>query len=317
MLEVRNLCHHYGMAQVLFNLDFSVNQGEVVGFLGPNGAGKTTTMRILTGYLQPSAGTVVFDGRDIRENVVRLRKQLGYMPENVPLYPELTVAEYLGWAACIKQSKHPARQVGEVVERCGLAQHRNTLIRHLSKGFRQRVGLAQAILGETRLLILDEPTAGLDPRQIRDIRILIRELGREKTILLSTHILPEVELTCDRAVIIDRGRIVAEDTPAGLVQSFGAQGRYLLRLDVAEAQTEAVLSCFRGVEDVRQVERAEDAGRGTFLLQTDPVVDRRAAISRLVFEKGWPLLEFKPASASLEEVFVSLVRTEQPEGVAE
>ncbi|MFW5734541.1 MAG: ABC transporter ATP-binding protein, partial [Oceanidesulfovibrio sp.] len=192
MLEVLNLSHRYGSTRVLHDVSFTVAEGEILGLLGPNGAGKSTTMRILTGYLRPSAGRVVFGGRDIQKEPQALRSRLGYMPENVPLYPELTVEEHLVWVARLKGAKDAKRETAAVLDRCGLSGARSKLVRQLSKGYRQRVGLAQAILGPTRLLILDEPTAGLDPQQIRDIRELIRELGREKTILLSTHILPEV-----------------------------------------------------------------------------------------------------------------------------
>jgi ABC-2 type transport system ATP-binding protein len=317
MLEVRNLCHYYGQTQVLFDLNFSVNQGEIVGMLGPNGAGKSTTMRILTGYLTPNAGQVRFQEQDIRTNIVYLRKQLGYMPENTPLYLELKVAEYLLWASRIKRSKQPAKQTAEVMERCGLKHVAGTLIRHLSKGYQQRVCLAQALLGEPQLLILDEPTVGLDPKQIREIRNLIKELGQEKTILLSTHILPEVELTCDRALIIDRGRIIAEDTPAGLVQAFGGKGRFLLKLDLDDERADEVIKAYSAEPGVQQVERLPESGRGVFSLRSDGGEDRRARLTRLAFEKNWPLLEFKPSAVSLEEVFVSLVREEKTEGVVE
>ncbi len=318
MLEVEQLSHHYGKTQVLFDLNFSVNKGEIVGLLGPNGAGKSTTMRILTGYLSPSGGTVRFDGKDIRKDPLALRRHLGYMPENVPLYPELKVREYLLWAARVKKSAKPAAESQEVMERCGLDDMADRLIRHLSKGYRQRVGLAQAILGPTRLLILDEPTVGLDPRQIRDIRTLIQELGREKTILLSTHILPEVELTCDRALIISKGRIIAEDTPAGLTQAFGGRGKYLLRLDIPPSETRTVLEHFNQLPWVRSVSIASGdlalSGEGAYIIETDPEQDERARITATAFQAGWPILEFKPALVSLEEVYVSLVHEEAPAG---
>lgn len=315
MLEVEHLDHHYGNVQVLFGLDFSVNQGEIVGLLGPNGAGKSTTMRILTGYLSPTAGVVRFNGKDIQKDPMALRRHLGYMPENVPLYPELKVQEYLLWAARVKQSISPAKDSEEVMERCGLKDVSGRLIRHLSKGYRQRVGLAQAILGPTKLLILDEPTAGLDPRQIREIRNLIKELGQEKTILISTHILPEVELTCNRALIIDKGRIKAEDTPAGLTHSFGGHGKYLLRLDMPAAMNDVVLERYSTLPWVEKVEPApSEMGVGAFYIETDMAEDRRADISREAFLAGWPVLEFKPASMSLEEVYVSLVHEEETEG---
>lgn len=312
MLEVENLTHHYGNTQVLFGLNFSVNQGEIVGLLGPNGAGKSTTMRILTGYLTPSHGVVRFNGKDIQKDPLALRKHLGYMPEKVPLYPELRVREYLLWAARVKQSPAPKEATEQVMERCDLKDMADRLIRHLSKGYRQRVGLAQAILGPTRLLILDEPTAGLDPRQIREIRNLIKELGKEKTILLSTHILPEVELTCNRALIIDKGRIKAEDTPAGLTQTFGGRGKHLLRLDVAAAQSDEILARFREQQwVVAATQAASDMGVGAFMIETLQDQDHRADISAMAFESGWPVLEFKPAGMSLEDVYMSLVHEEE------
>ncbi len=315
MLEVEHLTHHYGNVQVLFGLDFSVNQGEIVGLLGPNGAGKSTTMRILTGFLTPSGGTVRFNGKDIRKEPLALRRHLGYMPENVPLYLELRVREYLHWVARVKRSPSPASEAEQVMERCGLAEMSGRLIRHLSKGYRQRVGLAQALLGPTRLLILDEPTAGLDPQQIREIRNLIKELGKEKTILLSTHILPEVELTCNRALIIDKGRIKAEDTPAGLTQSFGSRGKHLLRLDATADKTKDILQQYRAQSWVRKVDQAgSELGVGVFFIETDQDRDHRADISSLAHESGWPVLEFKPAGMSLEEVYVSLVQKETEPG---
>lgn len=312
MLEVENLTHHFGNVQILFGLNFSVNQGEIVGLLGPNGAGKSTTMRILTGYLTPSAGVVRFQGKDIQKDPLALRKHLGYMPEKVPLYPELRVSEYLLWAARVKQSPSPKEAAAQIMERCGLTDMADRLIRHLSKGYRQRVGLAQAILGPTRLLVLDEPTAGLDPRQIREIRNLIKELGKEKTILISTHILPEVELTCNRALIIDKGRIKAEDTPAGLTQCFGQRDKHLLRLDVAAGQNAEILARYKAQDWVQSAEPAgADLGVGAFFIETTQERDHRADISAMAFEAGWPVLEFKPAGMSLEDVYMSLVHEEE------
>ena len=272
-------------------------------------------MRILTGFLSPSAGTVVFDGQDIRKDPLALRRHLGYLPENVPVYPELTVDEYLLWVAGIKQSPRPKAQVDEVAGRCGLSQERGSLIRRLSKGFRQRLGLAQALLGDTKLLILDEPTVGLDPSQIREIRGLIKELGQDKTILLSTHILPEVERTCDRVLIINRGRIVAEDTPANLTQGALGRGRHLLRLAVSRKDAPEVLAAFRDLPFVSEAEEPE-AGADILSLRLtlDTTHDHRAEATALAQAKGWPILEFRPADISLEEAFVSLVTTENTEG---
>ncbi len=311
MLEVSGLNHHYGPSQVLFDVNFTAGKGEILGFLGPNGAGKSTTMRILTGFLTPSSGTVVFDGSDIRANPMALRRRLGYLPENVPVYPELTVDEYLSWVAGIKQSAKPRAQVAEAAERCGLSHERRTLIRRLSKGYRQRLGLAQALLGEVKLLILDEPTVGLDPAQIVEIRELIKELGQERTIILSTHILPEVERTCDRALIINRGRIVAEDTPANLAQGALGRGRYLLRLALSPDQAAEALAAYAAAAFVTQAEEAGSAPENLALrLTLDPARDHRAEATALAQAKGWPILEFRPADVSLEEAFVSLVTTE-------
>jgi len=247
----------------------------------------------------------------VREDPIGYRRQLGYLPENVPVYPELGVREYLHWVAKIKKSANPKAQVEEIIERCGLSPMVHKLVRHLSKGYKQRLGLAQAILGETRLLILDEPTVGLDPAQIRDIRALIKELGKEKTIILSTHILPEVELTCDRVLIINEGRLVAEDTPENLVYRFGGRGRYILRLEIEEQLAPKVVETLSAEKFVNKVEvqTGHMAGLG-FIIDTDPQVECRSRLSQTAFNCGWRLVEFKPADVTLEEAFVHLVRDE-------
>jgi ABC-2 type transport system ATP-binding protein len=311
MLEVTDVSHKFGRTPVLFHLNFKVRGGEILGLLGPNGAGKSTTMRILTGYLSPTRGGVFFDGKDIEKRPFALRRHLGYLPENVVLYPEFRVAEYLNWVAGVKKSSRPAAEVEEAAERCGLEKVMDRLIRHLSRGYRQRVGLAQAILGPTRLLILDEPTVGLDPAQIMDIRKLIRELGKDKTILLSTHILPEVELTCDRVLIINKGRIVVEDTPANLVRGVSAKGRYLLRLALPESDAGQAAEALRERPFVSEVEVRETTGDGCLLgIKTFSGEDHRADITRAANEAGWPVLEFKPADASLEQAFINLISDE-------
>ncbi|MFW5837111.1 MAG: ATP-binding cassette domain-containing protein [Desulfovibrionaceae bacterium] len=316
MLEVTGLSHKYDNKQVLFDLDFSVRSGEVLGFLGPNGAGKSTTMRILTGYLTPSAGRVVYDGRDIQRDPDHLRRSLGYLPETTPVYPELTVGEYLSWVARVKGSDSPISEVDQVMDRCGVAEVRRVLIRRLSKGFRQRLGLAQAILGPMRLLILDEPTVGLDPGQIREIRDFIRELGREMTILLSTHILPEVELTCDRVLIITKGRIVAEDTPANLVQRVGGGGRYLLRLDIEKGrEAEVVQRLDRRSFVTRASMECFDSFGCAFFVETDPSRDVRAQLSQGCTRKAGPCWSSSlPTSAWRRLSSAWSGRTAGPEG---
>lgn len=309
MLEISGLNHSFGGNQVLFDLNFSVKRGEILGFLGPNGAGKSTTMKIITGYLRPDSGQVLFDGKDVNKHPLALRRNLGYMPENVPVYPELTVYEYLAWVAKIKYSQDPAKDVGRVMDQCGLADKRRVLVQHLSRGYRQRVGLAQAILGTSRLLILDEPTVGLDPSQIRDIRELIKGLGENRTIILSTHILPEVELTCGRVLIINKGRIVAEDTPENLVSGQGGAGRFFLRLDVEEPRSGEVKDFLSGLGFVLSVSAQCVEGRGCgFFLEMNKEADHRGELTGAVFSKGWSIQEFKPWDLSLEDAFVNLVR---------
>ncbi|THB64604.1 MAG: ABC transporter ATP-binding protein [Desulfovibrio sp.] len=307
MLQVRNLSHRYGRDQVLHDLNFTVDTGQVVGLLGPNGAGKTTTMRILTGYLTPVSGEVVFDGKNALDNVVSLRRELGYMPENVPLYPELEVGRYLLWAAKVKESADPMAQVAEVMERCGLTHMAQRRIRHLSRGYKQRVGLAQALLGSAKLLILDEPTVGLDPGQIREIRSLIRELGKERTILLSSHILSEVELTCDKVVIINQGRILAQGAPGELAGAMGG-GRFLVRLGLGETPAKDALQRIEQQGFVSSASPApEGHGEDAFVVEVDRTTDRRADLSRFLFDQSWSLLEFRPSGPGLEEAFMNLV----------
>lgn len=317
MLEVNDIHYRFGRVHVLRGVGFSVQSGEIVGLLGPNGAGKTTTMRVLTGYLSPQRGDVRFDGVDIRKDVVGVRAKLGYLPENNPLYTELTVREHLGWAAQVKRSANPGKQSAEVMERCGLSGVAGKLVGHLSKGYRQRVGLAQAILGQTKLLILDEPTVGLDPTQIREIRELIRELGRERTILLSTHILPEVELVCGRVLVMAGGKIVAEDTPAGLKDAVG-KGKYLLRLGLDAQRLAAFAADLVKLPYIAQAEAAEAKfGLGAVVLGVQGGLDKRAELARFVVESGTALLEFKPAEATLEEAFVSLTAPEAAQSTSE
>jgi ABC-2 type transport system ATP-binding protein len=312
MLDVKDVNHSYGREQVLFDLSFSLKEGEVLGFLGPNGAGKSTSMKILTGWLTPDSGTVLFDGQDIAQNAHALRKRLGYMPENIALYPEMTVGEYLGWIARIKKAPNLSGDVAQVAERCGLADRMGTLIRYLSKGYKQRVGLAQAILGPTKLLILDEPTAGLDPTQIRQIRSLIRDLSADKTVILSTHILQEVELTCDRVLVINKGRIVAEDTTERLAGYGRSADRFVLKLGVAPADKAEVLNDLAMVPGVLHVEAQEGVCHGecSFYIETAKDGDHRAALTRHAHEAGRPVLEFTPVKSGLEEAFIHLVADE-------
>ncbi len=232
MVEVVGLTKFYGEVKALEEVTFDVRRGEILGFLGPNGAGKTTTMRILTGFLSPTSGTAKVAGYDVVENSLEVRRLTGYLPETVPLYNEMRVRDYLGYMARIRgvPRRRIRERVDDVVGRCGLTEVANRLIGHLSKGYRQRVGIAQALVHDPQVLILDEPTIGLDPVQVREVRQLIKSMAGERTIILSTHILPEVSMTCERVLIIHKGRIVAEDTPEGLSRRLQQSERILVRL---------------------------------------------------------------------------------------
>jgi ABC-2 type transport system ATP-binding protein len=315
MIEALNLTRQYGSFTAVSGVSFAVPEGEIVGILGPNGAGKTTTIRMITGFLPPTSGRVTLGGKDLFGDSVAIRREIGYLPENVALYPEMRVEEYLGYRGRLEGMERATlrRRLDEVVERCLLGDVRRQIIGTLSKGYRQRVGLAAAILHDPKVLVLDEPTVGLDPKQIVAIRELIRELGRKHTLLLSTHILPEVELLCQRVLIIDRGRIVAEGSPEALRERW--QGRVTLTVETAAPQpgAEGELSLLPGVEAVA----TEGEGGTRFRLECQQGSDPRAAIFRLAVEKGWTLVELAAARASLEEVFVRLTTRDADEASEE
>jgi ABC-2 type transport system ATP-binding protein len=304
MIEAQSLSRRYGDFTAVDGISLSVKDGEILGMLGPNGAGKTTTIRMITGFLPPTSGKVTVAGKDLFESPREARRQVGYLPENVSLYPEMRVSEYLAYRARLEGlSRAEARQaIGSAIERGLLGEVRDQIIGTLSKGYRQRVGLATAILHNPRVLVLDEPTVGLDPKQIISIRELIRQLGREHTLLLSTHILPEVELLCDRVVIIDRGKIVAEGTPESLRESWmGNPGLRLVLKDGAAAAAD-VLAAIPGVLKV-----SPGAGDGTWLLECERGSDPREAVFKTAVERGWVLLELaRERGATLEDIFVRL-----------
>jgi ABC-2 type transport system ATP-binding protein len=302
MIEAQNLIRRYGDFTAVDGISFSVGEGEIVGMLGPNGAGKTTAIRMVTGFLPPTSGQVTVAGKDLFESPREARRQVGYLPENVALYNEMRVEEYLAYRARLEGlSRAEARDaIGMAVDRCLLTDVRSQIIGTLSKGFKQRVGLATAILHRPKVLVLDEPTVGLDPKQIIAIRELIRELGRERTLLLSTHILPEVELLCRRVMILDRGRIVAEGTPESLRE--GSTGNAGLRVTLKGEPPDAAeaLAQIDGVEAVRP------GADGSFVLEHRPGTDVREEVFRAAVERGWVLLELARERASLEDVFVRL-----------
>jgi ABC-2 type transport system ATP-binding protein len=305
MIKVENLTKRYAGQPAVQNLNFEVGQGEIMGFLGPNGAGKTTTMRILAGFMPPTSGRATIAGFDVFSQSLKARAHLGYMPENVPLYNDMRVDEYLVYRAALKSvpRRRVVERVGDVKELCGLKEVQNQLIGTLSKGYRQRVGLADALLHEPDLLILDEPTIGLDPNQIRQVRELIRNLGKQHTILLSTHILPEVEMTCSRVIIIHKGRIEACDTPDNLLGKIRQAGGVLIEARTGSDNAAEELKKITGVRDVMT---DVDGEWKIFSLRVESGVDVREQIFRLATDRRWIVRELTQRRATLEDVFVEL-----------
>jgi len=310
MIKVENLTKRYAGVTAIRDLSFEVEKGEIVGFLGPNGAGKSTTMRILSSYMPATSGRASIAGFDVFSESMQARQHLGYMPENVPLYPDMRVTEYLNYRATLKEitGARQRERVGDVKELCALKDVENRIIGTLSKGYRQRVGLADALLHSPDLLILDEPTIGLDPNQIRQVRDLIRNLGKHHTILLSTHILPEVEMTCSRVVIINRGKIEAADTPENLVNAMRAAGGIRLEAKVGKEEGMAEISKITGVKEVT-VESEE--GWSVFTLRTDSRTDPREELWRLTTDRRWSVRELSRRRATLEDVFVELTHGDE------
>jgi ABC-2 type transport system ATP-binding protein len=309
MIEVQDLTKYYGPQLAVSRLDFQVAAGEIVGFLGPNGAGKTTTLKILAGFLAPSAGTARINGHDCVTDSLAVRRSLGYVPENVAIYPDLTVTQFLRFAARAKgvAAKAETGEVDRVVAACGLEEVRGKLAGALSKGFRQRLGLAQALVNQPPLLIMDEPTIGLDPSQIVEIRQLIKNLEGAHTVMLSSHILPEVSQLCHRVIIINRGQIVASDTPENLSRQLGQGARVLMAVVGPTDQVTAALAAVSGVK------RVLSQGAGNYLVEADHALELRPQLARAVVERGWQLLELKSQEFTLEEVFINLVTEETTE----
>lgn len=310
MIEARQLTKRYAGRTAVDRVSFEVGKGEIVGFLGPNGAGKSTTLRMLTCFLSASEGSATVAGYDIYEDSVEVRRRIGYMPENVPLYPDMRVGEYLRFRARLKGlERHEIRSaVEEAMEICSLQEVERKMIATLSKGYRQRVGLADALVHDPELLILDEPTNGLDPSQIRQSRELIRYLGERHTILISTHILSEVEMTCGRVIIIDRGRIRASDSPRNLIQRLRRPGAILLETKSGEGAS-AKLAALDGVKEVAS--ESLEAGWTRFTLTVDASRDLRESVHAFALQEGWPVRELSSRNASLEDAFVDLLREGQ------
>ncbi|CAN5498687.1 ABC transporter ATP-binding protein [soil metagenome] len=309
MIKVENLTKRYAGQTAIRDLSFEVGKGEIMGFLGPNGAGKSTTMRILSSFMPATSGRVSIAGFDVFEQSLQARAHLGYMPENVPLYGEMRVTEYLNYRAALKGVPHRRmdERVGDVKELCGLKDVEKKLISALSKGYRQRVGLADALVHEPELLILDEPTSGLDPNQIRQVRDLIKNLGKQHTILLSTHILPEVEMTCSRVIIINKGRIEACDTPENLLGEIRTAGGVLLEAKVGSDNGAEQLKQIPGVRDVTTT--VDDEWQ-TFALRVESGADVRERVFQLAMMRRWSVRELSQRKATLEDVFVEFTHAD-------
>lgn len=317
MIEVKNLTKVYGQHKAVDNISFTVNDGEILGFLGPNGAGKTTTMNMMTGFISSTSGTVTINGHDILDDPIEAKKQLGYLPDVPPVYGDMRVDEYLEFVCDIKRVKKSQRaaMLDDIAETVGISEVRNRIVKNLSKGYRQRVGLAQAMVGYPSVLILDEPTVGLDPKQIIEMREVIRRLGERHTILLSSHILSEVSAVCDRVMIINNGKIVASDTTENLEEG-AAENIQLIRI---RGDILAALDIIRGCEGVNsaETESCEEKGCTEVRIYAQKDVDVRAEIIRQLTEKGIDVLMLKSAALTLEDVFIKVVNGEYDAPTAE
>jgi ABC-2 type transport system ATP-binding protein len=315
VIEVQHLTKRYGRVTAVDDVSFRVERGEILGFLGPNGAGKTTTMRILTGYMPATEGRAVVAGFDVFNEPLEAKRRTGYLPETPPLYPDMTVREYLDFVARIKAVPSAERKsrVDAIMERTRVADMATRHCAKLSKGYRQRVGLAQALIHNPEVLILDEPTAGLDPKQIIETRDLIRNLAGDHTIILSTHILPEVAQTCQRVIIINRGRVVAVDTPDNLTARLRGAETMFVQVDAPGQDVAAALAAIGGVTRVVAADGRGPAGG--YEVESDRGTDVRREIARTVVNRGWGLLELRPMRMSLEEIFLQVTTDETPEEV--
>ncbi|KAA5808477.1 ABC transporter ATP-binding protein [Thermoanaerobacterium thermosaccharolyticum] len=312
MIEVNNVTKVYGNRKAVDNISFSVDSGEIVGFLGPNGAGKSSTMKMITGFMPPTSGTIKIAGYDIIEDPLMAKKHIGYLPEVPPLYLDMTVEAYLAFVCELKEVPKDKRKstVDKVLSEVGLSDVRKRIIKNLSKGYKQRVGLAQAIIGDPDVLVLDEPTVGLDPKQIKEIRDIIKELGKKHTIILSTHILPEVSMICDRVIIINKGKIVAMDSTENLIDTIGKSKRYFLKV---LGSIEKISTTLKGIDGIKDFKSKADSKENCIDIdvETDVNNDLRKEIFFSFAKQNLPIIEFRPVNYSLEEVFLQLTTDEE------
>ena len=310
MIEVKNIVKTYGDKYAVNDISFTVETGEIVGFLGPNGAGKSTTMNILTGYLSANSGTALIDGIDILENPTEAKRLIGFLPEQPPLYMDMTVREYLEFVYDLKKCKFPKKEhLKEICELMKIEDVYNRMIKNLSKGYRQRVGFAQALVGNPPILILDEPTVGLDPRQIIEIRKLITRLGKKHTVILSTHILQEVQAVCDRIIVINKGQLVADGNAETLAHKEAGNRRLVARIAGNKAEVKKAIRAMSSVLSCEEM-GVKEQGTTDFLIESEPNVDIRKMLFRLLSDRGWVLMGLKSMDMSLEDVFVSLITNE-------
>ncbi len=307
VIKVENLVKRYGTNYALNDISFEIGEGEIVGLLGPNGAGKSTTMNILTGYLSSSSGVAYINGVDILEKPIEAKKHIGFLPEQPPVYPEMTVMEYLNFVYELKGctlEREP--HVAEILSVAKLTDVKDRLIRNLSKGYKQRVGIAQALIGDPKIVIFDEPTVGLDPKQILEVRNLIRTLGRNHTVILSTHILAEVQAVCERVIIINKGEIIADERTADITKTIEGGYRYEAKI-CSEARN--VLPALRAVSSIKNAEAtgARDGDATVYIIESLPGVDMRRSVFSVCAENGWPLIGLSPVGTDLETVFINLV----------
>ncbi|MDQ2086703.1 ATP-binding cassette domain-containing protein [Herbivorax sp. ANBcel31] len=312
MIEIQNLTKHYGSIKAVKNLNFTVEKGEILGFLGPNGAGKTTTMNMITGYLPSTEGTVKVCGYDIGEKPAEVKKHIGYLPEIPPVYTDLTVKEYLNFVSDLKKVSKSKRssQMSDIMETVKITDVQNRLVGNLSKGYRQRVGLAQALVGNPEVLILDEPTVGLDPNQIIEIRKLIKNLGKEHTIIFSSHILQEVSAVCERVVIINKGEIAAIDTPDKLSENLDNVTRFLIKIEGAQKSVKEALSKIKGILSVESDSKSKE-NVFKYMIDSEKDVDVRRPIFFKMAELGFPILELQSIGMNLEDIFRKITAEEK------
>jgi len=308
MIEISNLTKRYGQKLAVDGVSFHVDRGEILGFLGPNGAGKSTTMNILTGYLSATSGSCKINDVDILEDPIKAKQSIGYLPEQPPLYLDMTVKEYLNFIYDLKKAKQPrAAHIQEICEIVQITNVYGRVIKHLSKGYRQRVGLAQALIGNPEVLILDEPTVGLDPKQIIEIRNLIKKLGKKHTIILSSHILPEIQAVCDKVVVINQGKLVADDTTANLSHNMSTDHRYNILVDGPENEVYRMLCSISGMHDVQTLGKRE-TGVYEFVVEAKQGADIRREVFKRLAERNWPLLGMRSSEMTLEDIFLQLTK---------